>query len=123
MSTSSVTRPVPHTDQLFIPLPTTSAVPPWPSSESQSSEEEYQPSAGYGEASQPELLSQCQLTNLVRELNLTKEDSELLGSTPKSKNVLVPATVFSRYSHRKKELVLHFSEEGLLVYCAISLQL
>ena len=69
------------------------------------------------EVSNPILFSQAALNNLVRDLNLPKDKSQLLGSRLKERN-LAPETTFSSYRHRETELVEFFSEGKDYVYCS-----
>jgi hypothetical protein len=44
--------------------------------------------------------TQSELNDLIRELQLTKEKSQLLGSTPREKNILASGVKFSWYRNR-----------------------
>ncbi len=116
---ASVTRPVFRLDSCeptsILQEGVLFSMPESQSSESQSSVEAKV--SEYEDPCEPKLFSQSELNNLTRNLNLTKESAELLGSTLKSKNLLLPGTVFSWYRHREKELLPYFSEEEYLVYC------
>ncbi|GBM64138.1 hypothetical protein AVEN_227285-1 [Araneus ventricosus] len=46
-----------------------------------------------------------------RDLGLSKDGAELLGSRLKNKNLLTPGTSFSWYRHREKEFSQFFSKE------------
>ena len=46
------------------------------------------------EDDQPVLWTQAELNNLTRDLNLSKESSQLLGSLLKEKHLLAPGTTF-----------------------------
>ncbi|GBM24924.1 hypothetical protein AVEN_23456-1 [Araneus ventricosus] len=65
----------------------------------------------------PQPFSQSELNNLVRDLGLSKDEVELLGSRLKNKNLLAYGTSFSWCRHREKEFTQFFSEEGNLVLC------
>ena len=65
----------------------------------------------------PQLFSQIQLNDLVRDLGLSKDAAELLGSRLKNKNLLSSGTSFSWYRHREREFTQYFTKEGNLVYC------
>jgi hypothetical protein len=101
----SATRPVPHSDSIPIP------VPPLPEAERslddyrnssassiQSSESEYEPT------DQPHLLKQQDLNDLVRDLALSKEHAELLGSRLQQWNLLDAGTRVSVFRTRHEEL-------------------
>jgi len=57
------------------------------------------------------------LNDLVRDLKLSKELSELLGSRMKKNNLLHSETTFSWYRNRHKEYIEFFSKEDTLIYC------
>lgn len=115
----SALRPVPHCEEIPIPTPpetlqevdTDSDQPDYHSHEDVCDED------FTGSSDKPIPLSQTDLDDLVRDLNLSKESAELLGSRLKEKNLLAPDTTFSWYRHREKELVKFFIMESNLVYC------
>ena len=61
------------------------------------------------EDDQPVPLTQAQLNDLTRYLNLSKESAQLLGSLLKEKHFLVPGTTFYSYRDRERELRLFFT--------------
>ncbi|GBL62458.1 hypothetical protein AVEN_31990-1, partial [Araneus ventricosus] len=65
----------------------------------------------------PQPFSQSELNDLARDLGLSKDGAELLGSRLKNKNLLTPGTSFSWSRHREKEFTQFFSKEGKLVFC------
>lgn len=66
---------------------------------------------------EPELISQQELNDLVRDLGLPKDAAQLLGSSLKNKNLLQPGTSFSWYRHREAVFVPYFALDENLVYC------
>lgn len=62
-------------------------------------------------------ITQHELNNLVRELNLSKEKSQLLGSRLREKGALSADCTFRWYEHREKEFLPFFTQEEDLVYC------
>lgn len=62
--------------------------------------------------------SQSELNDLVRDLGLSKESAEVLGSRLKDKYMFAPGTSFSWYRSKEKEFVPFFSQEGDLVFCS-----
>ena len=70
------------------------------------------------EVSNPILFIQAALNDLVRDLNLPKDKSQLIGSRLKDRNLLAPETTFSWYRHRETKLVEFFSEGKDYVYCS-----
>jgi hypothetical protein len=65
----------------------------------------------------PQLFTQIELNDIVRDLGLTKEKSEVLGSRLKEKNLLAPGTTFYWFRNREKEFQIFFRMEGRLVFC------
>lgn len=66
---------------------------------------------------QPKLFSQEELNDLTRDLNLSKDAAQLLGSRLKEKNLLQVGVHYAWYRQRDKEFVPYFSCDGLLVFC------
>ena len=62
--------------------------------------------------------SQGELNDLVRDLSLSKESSELLASRLKEKNMLEPGTQITFYRKRHTEFLPYFSQESDIVYCS-----
>jgi hypothetical protein len=56
-------------------------------------------------------------SNLIRNLNLSKESSELLVSRLKEKSVLHPGTKISFYQRRENDFLSFFTEDNNLVFC------
>jgi hypothetical protein len=69
--------------------------------------------------SEPILINQKMLNDLVRDLDLSKQKSELLGSRLKEWNLLDSSTHFSWFRHRERELSQFFSSDdcNCLSYC------
>ena len=67
--------------------------------------------------SDPQPFNQKELNDLVRDLNLPKESSEILASRLKEKNLLTPETNITFYRTREKNLLQYFSQEKDLVFC------
>jgi hypothetical protein len=61
--------------------------------------------------------TQSELSDLIRELQLTKEKSELLGSRLREKNMLAFGVKFSWYRNREKEFRKYYAQEDQLVFC------
>lgn len=62
--------------------------------------------------------TQDELSDLVRDLGLSKESTELLASRLKEKDFLVPKTRVSFYRDRDLPFREFFSKENSLVYCS-----
>ena len=60
---------------------------------------------------------QEELSYLIRDLNLSKEGAEILGSRLKGKNFSRTGTSITFYRTREKELLPYFSKEEELVFC------
>jgi hypothetical protein len=111
----SANRPVPHSDEVPIPIPAEA----FESSESDSSEdidenaEAYQPTEDHN----PRPLSQAELNDLTRDLHLPKESAQLLGSRLREHNLLAQGTTYAWYRHREKEFLEFFEKQGALVFC------
>lgn len=75
------------------------------------------PSSSYN---QPMPMTQAQLNDLTRDLGLSKESSQLLGSRLRESNLLAPETTFYWYRSRDKEFRKFFTlhENSSLVYCS-----
>lgn len=114
----SAIRPVPHSSEIPVPQPPSSL----DDILSESEDEDTLPPQGESSSDVsvdegPQIFSQKELNDLVRDLGLSKESAELLGSRLKNKNLLSSGTSFSWYRHREKEFTQFFYKEGNLVYC------
>lgn len=116
----SARRPVPHGPDLPVPSPPSSqqdlllSSSPKTSTESEHEGDVYTPVS----TSVPSLFSQSELNDLVRDLALTKDGAELLGSRLNAKNLLASGTTYSWYRNRDKEFLPYFAAEGNLVFCS-----
>jgi hypothetical protein len=61
--------------------------------------------------------TQSELNDVIRELHLTIEKSELLGSRLREKNMLASGVKFSWYRNREKEFQEYYAQEDQLVFC------
>lgn len=116
----SVELPIPHSEDRPVPVPpidmtmlddsqvTDSLVIPASVDPSM-----YEPSAYI--AYDP--FSQEALSDLIRDLNLGKSESELLASRLKDRNMLLPGVRVCFYRERNKELTEFFANKGSLCYC------
>lgn len=117
---ASARRPVPHSEE--IPIPTFHQLPELcedelnlfehPSDTNDGSDSDYE-----GMSSSPQLFNQEELNDLVRDLSLSKEASELLASRLKDKNLLEQGTKITFYRTREKDLLPFFTQEDNLVFC------
>ena len=67
-------------------------------------------------SNQPQLFDQKELNDLIRDLNLSKESSEVLASWSKDKNLLDKDTNVTLYMNRDAKFISLFDLE--LVYCS-----
>jgi hypothetical protein len=109
-------RPVPHSDDVPIPTPPAVLQESESSSESMECKSDVEYTAEHENA--PKLMSQADLDDLVRDLNLSKESAELLGSRLKERNFLASGTTFAWYRHREQQFVNFFATKDKLVYCS-----
>lgn len=112
----SAMQPVPHSEQLPVPAPPTNfsieeddTGEPTPT---KSSDPDY---AECG--STPHIITQGELNDLIRDLDLGKNKSELLGSRLQQWNLLAPDVKISWYRARQKDLVHFFQMDGALCFC------
>lgn len=71
------------------------------------------------EMNQPKPLRQSELNNLTRDLGLSKESAQLLGSRLREHNLLSSETTFYWYRHREREFRKYFTadQSKYLTYC------
>lgn len=115
----SAIKPVPHGTEILIPTP-----PDNLDSSSDSCEEmdvmdksaTYEPAT---DLTQPKPLNQAELNDLTRDLCLSKESAQLLGSRLRENHLLAPGTTFYWYRNREEEFRQYFTldEEASLIYC------
>lgn len=115
---SSAIRPVPHSSEIPVPHPPSSLDDIRSDLEDGDTlPHQDESSSDFSVDEGPQPFSQSELNDLVRDLGLSKDAAELLGSRLKNKNLLTPGTSFSWYRHREKEFTQFFSKEGNLVFC------
>ena len=66
---------------------------------------------------EPKLFNQKKLNDLIKDLNLSKEKSEILASRLKENNQLERGVKISYYRKRNFDLKEYFSLDGHLCYC------
>ncbi|GBM12130.1 hypothetical protein AVEN_39469-1 [Araneus ventricosus] len=114
---SSAIRPVTHTSEIPVPHPPLSLDDIRTDSEDGDTlPHPDESSSDFSGDEGPQPFSQSELNDLVRDLGLSKDGAELLGSRLKNKNLLTPGTSFSWYRHREKEFTQFFSNEVNLVF-------
>ena len=65
----------------------------------------------------PQLLSQEDLNELLRDLTLSKEKAELLASRPQQKNLIEKNVCVTYFRKRRRNLASFFTVQGPLCYC------
>jgi len=116
-------RPVPHSAELPVPNhPTNMTL-----DDSESSDEDVGQAnnnmdcdptfAGASSSNEPRLLTQEDLNDFVRDLNLSKKQAELLCSRLKGWNLLRQDTKVCFYRGRHEEFKDFFSQEDGVVFC------
>lgn len=117
----SASRPVPHSKEIPVPVfKDFAALEGLENEEDMASDIEHESDVDFdefGSSSIPQTFSQSELNDLVRDLNLSKEASEVLASRLREKNLLQEDTYVSFYRTREKELLQYFKAEEDLVYC------
>ena len=114
-------RPVNHTEDFEIPKPQHNSLDVFlPVDEIISVEydEEFIPSAlEISNSTLPHRINQRELNDLVRDLNLTKEHSELHGSRLKQWNLLEEGTKTSVFRTRQEDFSIYFEMDNTLCFC------
>ena len=67
-----------------------------------------------GSSAEPMLFDQNELSDLIRDLSLSKESAELLASSRKENNLLTSETRVTFYCNRDAEFIPLFNEEPTL---------
>lgn len=121
----SAIRPVPHSEELPVPIAPLNLDNIVPGDSSSSSESDLQlpkhttddttflPST----SSEPHLITQNKLNDLVRDLGLSKQKSELLGSSFQEWNLLDKNVSVSLYRKRNITFASFYKMEGSLCFC------
>ena len=112
----SASRPVPHSNEVPIP-----SVPSHMSTESSldasSSSQKYSDPGLFANIEPTVFETQGELNDLVRDLNLSKDQSELLASRLNEKNLLGEEVNISFYRNRHIEFLKFFDNDDNLVFC------
>ena len=96
-----------HSDDIPVPIPPATLLESETSSESREDLDDIDFTVEHDNS--PKLLSQTDLDDLVRDLNLSKESAEILGSRLDERNLLAPGTTFAWYRHREQKFTSFFS--------------
>ena len=112
----SATKPVPHITELPVPNVNVTV-------ESSAGSEAVHGSVSTDQdaddQAQPQPFTEGELNNLTRDLNISKESAQLLGSRLRKKRLLAPTTTFYWNRQREAEFTTFFmhDEPSILVYC------
>jgi hypothetical protein len=109
-------RPAAYGPDIPIPTPpeTLDTSPPHSEYVSVCDDVSFQPTT----SSEPQIFTQSELNDIVRDLGLSKDFAEILGSRLQSWDLLSADTSFSWYRNRDKVFIPYFSHDGSLVYCS-----
>ncbi|GBP89284.1 hypothetical protein EVAR_60426_1 [Eumeta japonica] len=113
----SAQRPIPHSDNLPVPQRPVNMddVTEESVSESSDSDPTFEPSTSNKE---PHFITQNDLNDLVRDLDLSKRQAELLASRLHDWNLLEKNTRISVYRSRHTHFSNFFSQDGNIVFCS-----
>jgi hypothetical protein len=115
----SALKPVPHDEDNPVPVPPHAGADETDSSD-ENPEDDVTDDESYDEdfeEGRPHLLSKDELDDLVRDLTLSKEKSELLASRLREWNLLQKGTTTSHYRYRHKQLVTYYKLENDICFC------
>ncbi len=110
-------RPVPHSEELPVHIFSVLSQITLPSTEEDSSPEDDTRYQDFSVEALPQLFSQVELNDLVRDLNLPKISAQLLASRLKEKNLLENGVRIIFYRSRHEEFLSFFTKGEELVYC------
>ena len=65
----------------------------------------------------PQLFDQKELNALIRDLNLSKNEAEIMAFRLKKRILLEKGVKISLYRNREKDLATYFSSQDTLIYC------
>lgn len=118
----SAIRPVEHSEVLPVPEPPNDLnsieTELFSDEQSELDEQDNEEFQSITENVEPKLFNQIELNDLVRDLGLTKEKAELLGSRLKEKNLLAEGTNIYVFRKREQQFSQFFHQDGDLVYCS-----
>ena len=117
----SAIKPAPHDPDVPIPEPPgeINEIECFSSAESEESEQDTWNAKQGRPTQEPKPLTQPQLNDLTRDLNLTKESAQLLGSRLRECNLLAPGTTYFWYRNRDQEFWKYFAfdKDHSFVFC------
>ena len=118
----SARQPIPHSDE--VPIPVYDHLTELTESSDESTSTAVVDAVSCSSGSEfegavvtPQPFNQFELNDLIRDLNLSKETSEVLASRLNEKKLLQPGNNITFYRRREKDLLPYFSHESNLVFC------
>ena len=118
----SAIKPIVHDPDLPVPQPPaekedTLSVDEGASISTESEEDLIETDPSFQHASAPLLINQERLNDLVRDLYLSKENAEVLGSRLQQWNLLEPGTTISSLRIRNQSLSRYYANAENICYC------
>lgn len=113
----SATRPVPHSMELPVPEPPQNYLNEDEDQSMTNDNLSEDPSFEMSNTDKPHILNKNELNDLVRDLNLSKQQAELLGSRLRGWNLLQHDTTFCTYRSRHMEFLEYFAFEDDIAFC------
>ena len=118
----SAIKPVPHRPDFPVPQPPTEkedslSVNAYESTSTESEEKPIELDPSFQHESAPLFINQERLNNLARDLYLSKEKVEILGSWLQQWNLLEPGTTISSFRSRNQNLVGYYASAENICYC------
>ena len=118
----SAIKPVPHDPDLPVPQPPTEkedtlSVDEGASTSTESEEDLIESDPSFQHESAPFRINQERLNDLMRDLYLSKENAEVLGSRLQHWNLLEPGTTISSFCIRNQSLARYYSSAENICYC------
>lgn len=92
-------------------------LPVIPSATTSESDLSFTSSCSLYEADEPHLVTQAELNDLIRDIHLTKQDSELLASRMQQWKHLAVGTKVTIYRYRSLEFAAYFEKKHSILYC------
>lgn len=112
---SSMTKPIPHSPSDPYPIFPKRKREPSVDLDDQPDESD---ADELEEERKPNLYTEKELNDLIRDLDLSKQKSELLASRLKERNLLAPDTKITVYRNRHKKFEKYFSTTDNACYCS-----
>lgn len=112
-----VTKPVPHSDSLPVPICPDSDIKKRKRVSDDSNTSALSSGIEFTPTKQPRLLSQAQLIDWIRDLKLSKIDAQLHASRMKEFNFLAPGVKVTIYRNHGSRFAQYYAKDGGICYC------